>query len=89
MIGIKDGHLVTEFCANRADSIASLNFKRAIASLFQVVTANGEYVSTINSIIYCTLLHDARLGIFFCSFDSGNNCHWLVTLMAVDKAEEC
>jgi hypothetical protein len=54
MIGIKDGKLVTEFCANRADPLTSLNFKRAIASLFQVITENGEYVSTTNSIIYCT-----------------------------------
>jgi Lipoprotein amino terminal region len=50
MIGIKDGKLVTEFCANRADPITSLNFKRAIASLFQVITENGEYVSTANII---------------------------------------
>jgi len=52
MIGIKDGKLVTEFCANRADPITSLNFKRAIASLFQVITENGEYVSTANKFIY-------------------------------------
>lgn len=58
MIGIKDGQLVSEFCANSADTIASLNFKRAIASLFQVATEQREYVSSCS----CNLL--ARLYIF-------------------------
>ena len=37
-IGLQDGRLTPEICADASDTIDTINFKRAIASLIQVST---------------------------------------------------
>ncbi|XP_059491190.1 apolipophorins [Neocloeon triangulifer] len=75
LIGVQNGQLVSEFCANKADSITSLNVKRAIASLFQVPVEQKQYTDIFGTCeISSTVLNGADGTTEINSFRNLNSC---------------
>ncbi|XP_065351536.1 apolipophorins [Cloeon dipterum] len=75
LIGIQNGQLVSEFCAGKADSLVSLNVKRAIASFFQIPVEKKQYTDIFGTCeVETTVVNGADGATEVNSYRNLNSC---------------